>query len=116
MMPKRMTVSRDTLRHGISLHEMLAAIAILGILAMIALPRLSNHGEQAKTHACHVQRGNIEIQAQLWFRNRGTWPANDLSDLGAHSDYFPEGLPACPVDGSPYQLDSNTHRVLGHAH
>ena len=30
-------------------------------------------------------------------------------------DYFPEGIPACPVSGNPYILNPATQRVSGHA-
>jgi len=45
---------------------------------------------------------------------KGAWPANDLSDIGADSNYFPDGTPTCPVSGQPYRLDPTTHRVIGH--
>jgi hypothetical protein len=43
--------------------------------------------------------------------NTGNWPANDLSDIAADPNYFPEGLPVNPVDNTPYTLNSTTHRV-----
>jgi hypothetical protein len=46
--------------------------------------------------------------------NEGVWPANDLSDIGANVNYFPEGIATCPVSGQPYRLDPAAHRVVGH--
>ena len=99
-----------------SLIEMLAVIAVLGVVAVIVIPRFATQSDQAKGKACEVQKGNIEIQAQLWFRNKGAWPAADLSDIGADVSYFPEGLPTCPTDGSSYGFDATTQRVPGHDH
>ena len=42
--------------------------------------------------------------------------AGNLSDIGANSSYFPDGLPICPVDGSSYSIDTTTLRVNGHTH
>ncbi|MGI8982626.1 MAG: type II secretion system protein [Pirellulaceae bacterium] len=101
---------------GISLLELLAAITILAIVAAIVMPRLGDQAKSAKKRACLVNQGNIEVQTQLWYRTKGSWPAKGLSDIGANQTFFPEGLPTCPVDGSTYQLDAATHRVTGHSH
>ena len=101
---------------GFSLLELLAAITILGILAAIIVPRFGDNAKKAKKDACSVNKGNIEVQAQLWYRTKGAWPATGLGDIGWNPAYFPEGLPTCPVDGSAYQLDPVTHRLIGHAH
>ena len=37
-----------------------------------------------------------------------------LSDIGADPNYFPDGLPTCPVSGQPYRLDPTTDRLVGH--
>ncbi|MFT7642042.1 MAG: general secretion pathway protein G, partial [Pirellulaceae bacterium] len=75
-------------KYGFSLLEMLAAVTILGIVALIIIPRMSGSTDNAKISTCHVNKGNIEVQCQLWFRNKGVWPKSDLSDIGADGDYF----------------------------
>ena len=99
---------------GFSLIELLAVISILGILAVLAIHRLSSSSTQINKNACHVIRGNIEVQAELYFRNNGVWPTT--ATLSADSNYFPEGIPVCPLDGTTYQLDVTTHHVIGHDH
>ncbi len=99
-------------RLGLSLLELLAAITILAII----VPRFGDNAKTAKKRACAVNKGNIEVQSQLWYRTKGAWPATGLSDIGANQTFFPDGLPACPVDGSGDQLDAATHRVTGHTH
>lgn len=100
---------------------MLAGITILGVLAAIIIPRVYVQQATTKKNACDVQQGHIEIQVQLWKRLNGSWPASDLSDMlptssPAQYDYFPDGLPVCPVDGSAYTIDPTTHEVVGHSH
>ena len=108
-------VNQDCNR-GLSLLEVLAVVVLLGIVAMIVVPRFSGSAENAKVTGCHVNKGNIEVQASLWFRNKGTWPDSNLANIFADSDYFPDGATTCPVDGSSYTFDSSTEQVVGHTH
>ncbi len=110
--PKKM----DARHGGFSLLEILAVVVLLGIVAMIAIPRFGTSADAAKATTCHINTGNIEVQAALWFRNKGTWPASNLSDMFAATDYFPDGGTSCPVDGSSYTFDSTTEVVTGHTH
>jgi prepilin-type N-terminal cleavage/methylation domain-containing protein len=102
-------------RFALSLIELLAAIAILAVLVRLAMPRLTGGSAPAKSAACQTIKGNIEIQVELWRHNSGAWPANDLSNIGGDLDYFPGGVPSCPVDGTAYTIDS-AGRVIGHNH
>lgn len=99
-----------------TLAELMAALAIIAVLAVMVIPRAVNHMTSGAAAACHANVGEIEIQAQLWRRNTGSWPAASLSDIEADLEYFPEGLPSCPVDGSTYTIDGATGRVVGHTH
>ncbi len=103
-------------RHGLSLVELLAAVVIIGLLAGIVFVKIRAPSAAAKRNACYVNKGEIELQAQLWFRNKGVWPRADLSDIGSNLSYFPSGLPACPVDGTAYRFDPVTGQVVGHSH
>jgi type II secretory pathway pseudopilin PulG len=102
-------------RDALSSIELLAVLAILGIVVTVMLPRAASDSDAAKIAICHVNQGNIEIQAERWRHNTGTWPASNLSAIGANAEYFPEGVPLCPVDGSSYTIDTNG-RVVGHNH
>lgn len=101
---------------GFSLVELLATLAIVALLASMALVRVMDPSTQCAGRACQVNQRDIELQAQLWYREHGVWPANDLSDIGSDARYFPGGLPTCPIDGSSYELDPSTHKVTEHAH
>lgn len=106
----------ERLRTGLSLLELLAVLTIVGLLAAVALVNFSPTAESVRESACYVTKGEVELQVQLWHRDKGAWPQANLSDIGADPAYFPEGLPVCPLDGSAYTIDPNTHHVVGHTH
>lgn len=104
----------QTARRGFSLLELLAVVTILGIIAALLVPRVVVNSDAAKEKSCAHNRVEINIATERYYIHIGAWPANDLSDIGADPDYFPEGLPTCPVSGAAYQLDGTTHRIQGH--
>jgi type II secretory pathway pseudopilin PulG len=93
----------------------LAVVTILGIIAAVILPRVATTNTAAEEKTCYHNRGQIDSLVEQYYMNSGTWPANNLSDIGADLNYFPQGVPACPVSGQAYRLDPATHRVVGHA-
>ena len=103
-------------RKAFSLVELMAVLAIMGLLAMVILPRVFGGSDAAKTAACHTYIGDIEVQAELWMHNTGAWPAANLSNIGGDLNYFPAGLPTCPVDQTSYTINTSTGRVIGHNH
>jgi prepilin-type N-terminal cleavage/methylation domain-containing protein len=96
---------------GFSLLELLAVVTILGIIAVVVIPRITVSAGAAKANANKQNRAEINASVERWYFEKGTWPAKDLSDIGANTDYFPDGLPKNPVDDSAYELDDTTHRV-----
>jgi prepilin-type N-terminal cleavage/methylation domain-containing protein len=107
-------------RHGIirsafSLMELLAVVAILGIIAALIVPRFLDSTDVTKEATCHHSRAEINIAIEQYYLHTGNWPASDLSDIAADLNYFPNGIPSCSVSGEPYRLDPTTHRVVGHA-
>jgi type II secretory pathway pseudopilin PulG len=103
-------------RRGLTLLELVATITIVMILAVIVLSRFGSSAADAKKRACEANRRNLEVQARLWYRTKGTWPATSLSDIGGNTSFLPEGLPVCPVTGAAYTLDPTTHQITGHNH
>lgn len=79
------------------------------------IPRLHTGAKDCNAGACRVQQGTIEVQAQLWKRQQGRLPSSDLNDIGRSAAHFPDGLPSCPVDRSPYRIDV-FGRIIGHQH
>jgi prepilin-type N-terminal cleavage/methylation domain-containing protein len=105
---------RQQVPDAFSLMELLAVVVILGIIAALIVPRVMRGTDTAKDKACFHNRAEINITVEQFYLHTGTWPANDLSDIGADPNYFPDGLPTCPVSGQPYRLDPTTHRLVGH--
>jgi general secretion pathway protein G len=106
---------RKTNRDAFSLIELLAVVTILGVIAALVLPRVSVSTDRTKETTCLHNRTEINITVERWYLHTGSWPANDLSDIAADPEYFPNGVPVCPSTGEAYRLDPTTHRVVGHA-
>lgn len=98
-------------RRGFSLMELLAVVTILGIIAAIIVPRVSVSSDSAKTKVDAHNRATINAAVERWYIEKNAWPADDLNDIAADTNYFPEGLPTNPTDNSAYALNSTTHRV-----
>ena len=64
----------------------------------------------------HATLENPQLSMKLWKRNKSSYPAANLSDIGADTSYLPGGLPVCPVDGTAYTINTTTGRVTGHTH
>lgn len=101
---------RRTRRAAFSLLELLAVVTILGIIAVIVIPRITASSSTAKTNACLQNKAEINSAVERYYFDNGSLPAN----TAALSSYFPDGVPTCPVSGSAYSLDATTKRVSGH--
>jgi general secretion pathway protein G len=91
--------------------ELLAVVTILGIIAAIIVPRVAVSSDTAKTKVNLHNKATINAAVERWYIEKSTWPANNLSDIGADVNYFPDGVPVNPVNGSAYTLNAATHRV-----
>lgn len=105
-------------RRAFTLIEILAVVVILGILAVVVVPRVLTSSATAKTNACYQNKASINTAIEKWYFDKGTWPADALTDIAADVDFFPDGIPVCPVDGTAYAMDpiAANHRVSGHSH
>ena len=102
---------RNRKRSGFSLMELLAVVTILGIIAAIIVPRVAVSSDTAKAKVNNHNKATINSAVERWYVEKGTWPANNLSDIGVDTNYFPDGVPVNPVNGTAYSLNATTHRV-----
>lgn len=97
---------------GFSLLELLAVVTILGIIAAIIVPRVTVSSDNAKEKVRNHHAATINSAVERYYVNTGGWPADNLADIGADANYFPDGIPTNPVAGEgAYALNSTTHRV-----
>jgi prepilin-type N-terminal cleavage/methylation domain-containing protein len=99
---------------GFTLVELLVVVLILGALAAIAIPRISQSAESAKINACKTNVDLINSQIELHYANEGEWP-EDLDDIISDENYFPDGPPECPF-GVKYSYKATRHRASDHSH
>ena len=102
---------------GFTLVELLVVVLILGALAAIAIPRISQSADNAKKNACKTNVDLLNSQIELYYATEGDWPSN-YNAIAGNEDYFPDGAPVCPF-GDDYEYDGDedgTHRVAEHSH
>ncbi len=95
-----------------TLVEMLIVVLILGAVAAIAIPRITNASKAAKDRACKTNVDIMNRQIELFHLNTGSWP-QQLADVTGNTDYFPDGPPECPF-GWEYEMSQDNYRVIKH--
>ena len=97
---------------GFSLLELMAVIVLIGILVTIGITRIAESSDVAKEKTCAHNRTQINSALERFAITNGTL-ATAIGDVDT-SDYFPDSIPTCAVNGSTYTLNATTHRVEGH--
>ena len=99
-------------RRGLSLLELVIVVLILGAIATYAMVRISMSRTVAQEKACRHNVAQINSALERYAVVNDGFPV-DLTPLETN-DYFPEGIPVCPVSGNPYALNTTTNHVDGH--
>ena len=101
-------------RNGFTLVELLVVVLILGALAFIAVPRISQSAASAKISACQTNIAEMNSQIELYYSQNGTYPSA-LTNITGNTTCFPDGAPVCPF-GMAYNYNTTTHHVDSHMH
>lgn len=100
---------RLTRRAAFSLLELLAVVTIIGVVAAVIVPRISVSGVAAKKEMCKQHVSEVNRALERYFVQNGTL-TTDLAVLSG-PDYFPDGVPTCPLHGTAYTVDDDTRRL-----
>ena len=103
---------------GFTLIEMLLVVILIGLLAIVAIPRLAKTGGNSKASTCRQNIAIINSQIELWAaRNGGRYPQTHeefVEQILKNPDIFPNQAPACPY-GRAYRYDPAKNRVVPHS-
>jgi len=100
-------------KKGVTLIELLIVVLILGALAFIAVPRLTQTSQNAKEKTCSTNLDIINSQIEVYFVQIGAYPS-DITQITENLTYFPDGAPTCPLGGT-YSLNSQNRAVCDHS-
>lgn len=100
---------------GFSLLELLAVVTILGIIAVVVIPRIAVSSATAKANSRAQTVAEINAALERHFFDYGSFPA--LADLWTTanpvgSKYFPDGQPKDPVTDALF-VDAAYTTTLG---
>lgn len=106
-------------RLGFTLVELLLVVLILGILAAIVVPRVTQGANDANKSKCASNIANLIRALEMdAIRNGGTYPANQAAfntRVLNNVAYWPHGLPVCPF-AQPYVYNAGTMTITAHNH
>ena len=94
-------------KKAFTLVELLLVVVILGVLAVIAIPRITTSATTARINTCATNIDTLNTQIELYRIDTDGWPV--FATLVADANYFPDGAPTCPSSGT-YSMSATTHR------
>jgi len=74
---QEMKMEKKILKRGFTFIELMAVIVILGILAMIVMPRFFGRIDEARITATQIQIKNLEQALRLFYLDNGFYPETE---------------------------------------
>jgi general secretion pathway protein G len=99
--------------HGFSLLELIAVLTIIGVLAVVIIPRLGEESSDSQRQACRQRLAELHSAIQNYYYDRSFFPQT-MTEL--YPRYHADPRPVCPVFNEAYVLDVATGRIQGHDH
>jgi prepilin-type N-terminal cleavage/methylation domain-containing protein len=93
-----------TNKRGFTLIELIMVIVILGILAVVAVPRFIDLRTEAKEAAEDGVKAAIESGAQIW---HARWLINSSDPVVGNNEYPPTWQDALEDDSDTDEIDDN---------
>ncbi|MSR88674.1 MAG: hypothetical protein EXS67_03355 [Candidatus Margulisbacteria bacterium] len=97
-------------KKNFTLVELCIVLSVIGILALIIVPKMASAATESKQKNHKSQRQFINAQLELYHFQNNTYPipSGNLSTWSTHfEDYFPQGVPTKDVYG--YDWEINAH-------
>ena len=95
-----MNTFRFMTKRGFTLIELVMVIVIIGILALIIVPKFASQRAKAQIATTKANLESLRTAIDLFYANEGEWPDNDLGDLAdGTSPSTDKYIRAIPKDG-----------------
>ena len=67
-------ITREALRQGFTLIEILVVVAIIGMLGAVAVPAYMNHVKESRIETTRLLISNVELALQTYNMKHGKYP------------------------------------------
>jgi type IV pilus assembly protein PilE len=104
----KMTNSTATRQSGFSLIELMITVAIIGILAMVALPSYNEYIQRSKIIDGTTKLGDFRAQMEKWFLDNRTY-LNTAGTACGVADPVPSGSDVFQVTCPPGSATATTY-------